>query len=78
MIKKLNKRLFLIVSVIVSSVLGFMYNDNRDNSLASVLKEPIFSVEKAYADGAGGDCCCGCEVVPPPTSAWVYIDFIEQ
>lgn len=82
MIKKISKKILLGVSIITSSALGFLFTGNKDNTTdpyTSILQEPIFSIEKAHADGAGGDCCCssdGTPFVPPdPISAWVTIDF---
>ncbi len=83
MIKKLLKRTLLITSVIVSGAIGFIFNSDKmenQNPSQTALQEPIFSIDTAYADGAGGDCCCsdtyGYEPAPEPTSAWVNIEFI--
>lgn len=82
MIKKLLKRTLLVTSVVVSGALGFLFNSDKMNNSGpstTALQEPIFSIDTAYADGAGGDCCCGCDgsgfVVPETTSAWVYVEF---
>lgn len=79
MFKGIMKRVILGASVIASGALGFMFSGGDGNDSGekanTILNEPIFSIEKARADGAGGDCCCSnCDTtLPPPTSAWVYI-----
>lgn len=89
MIKKIIKRVLLATSVIVSGTLGFMFTGGKGEVTHNpdlVLQEPIFSIQKAIATDACGDCCCGCgdsyvgEPAPPPTptTSWVnlYIDAI--
>ncbi len=80
MIKKTIKRVLLAVSVIASGTLGFMFTGSKGsvtNHSDFILQEPIFSIEKASAEGAGGDCCCSsCDTVAPPVgtgASWVTV-----
>lgn len=82
MIKGIRKKVAFALSMIVSGAFGFLFTGPKGvttNDVDSLLEKPIFSIEKASADGAGGDCCCGCdtgiELPPSETSAaWVFVD----
>lgn len=79
MFKKISKRLLLLTSVLASGVVGFLFNDNQNSAATQAdLKTPIFSIDKAYADGAGGDCSCSsCDVPPYVESSFVRIDMSQ-
>jgi hypothetical protein len=85
MIKGIRKKVVFAISMLVSGAFGFMFTGTKGvttQDVDSLLEKPIFSIEKASADGAGGDCCCGCDAGggdPPstPGSAWVHIDIDE-
>lgn len=76
MIKKISKTILLVCSIVTASVIGFLFdNDTSSKSTLSALQEPIFSIETAHADGAGGDCCCSSDwpATSYPDAATVYV-----
>lgn len=84
MIRKINKKFALGTSVVISSLLGFMFTSGRSglvNPSDAVLSAPIFSIERASADGGdgAGDCSCSGNdgsVSPPVGGAYVIVEFL--
>ncbi len=73
-------------SLTVGGVAGFLLLGNKsgDQLQEMMLESPIFSIEKAAADGAGGDCSCSnCSCAgnacdpPSETSAYVTVQFYK-
>ena len=81
MIKKINKKVALSMSLMLSSIIGFVAFDNKGgfDPHKAILEAPIFSIEKANADAGSGDCCCsstdGYSVPEPLSSTYVNIQF---
>jgi hypothetical protein len=71
MIKRLNKKIAFGTSIIISGLLGYVFtatNGTAVNPVDAVLEAPIFSIEKASADGDGGCSSGACDTVVYPTS----------
>jgi hypothetical protein len=67
MVRKISKRAIFGLSMILSSVMGFFVTSTHSKGeladlTASLLDNPIASIETAYAQGDSGDCSgCSCD-----------------
>lgn len=83
--KKLNKKIFFRLSVVISGVTGLFFATQHKDTLidltASILDNPIIGIEKVYAEdgcsGCSGSACEGSVTFPSPVASGVQIKAVE-
>lgn len=71
MVKKLHKKIALRIGVLASGavalILGYTHRNSLQDVASTVLDNPIFGIEKVYAEDGSSGGCSGCSTCDAPT-----------